>query len=45
MLQLITVNRGRLEEEEVRLGSFFAIFSEKSEDEEVILGSFVCPFY
>ena len=33
MLQLITVNRGRLEEEEVRLGSCFALFGENSEGE------------
>ena len=39
MLQLITVNRGRLEEEEVRLGSCFALCSENSEG-EVRLKSF-----
>ena len=39
VLQLITVNRGRLEEEEVRLGSFFALCSENSEG-EVRLKSF-----
>ena len=43
MLQLITVNRGRLEEEEVRLGSCFALCSENSEG-EVRLKSFCALF-